>query len=129
MTVRSTVLIVDDEQDIVDIAKEMLESLAYEVLGTTSSLEALELFSAGPNRFDLVITDMTMPKMTGDELSKEFLRIRPDIPIILCTGFSHAITEEEAKTMGIRAFVMKPILKDKIALTVNRVLHENKKTR
>jgi len=70
---------------------------------------------------------MAMPKMTGVDLAKEFMRIRPDIPIILCTGFSEAITEEEAKALGIREFVMKPIFKDKLALTITQVLHGKKK--
>ena len=120
------ILYVDDEEDLVDIAKEMLGSLSYEVVGTTSSIEALKLFQANPEKFDLVITDMAMPKMTGVELAKEFMRIRPDIPIILCTGFSEAITEEEAKALGIRKFILKPILKDKLALAISRVLYENK---
>jgi len=120
------ILYVDDEQELVDIATQMLESLAYEVVGTTSPVKALELFSANPGKFDLVITDMAMPKMTGVELSKECMRIRPDIPIILCTGFSEAVTEEEAKAMGMKAFVMKPIFKDKLALTITQVLHGKK---
>jgi len=123
------ILYIDDEEDLVDIAKEMLGSLSYEVVGTTSSIEALKLFRANPGKIDLVITDMAMPKMTGVELAKEFMRIRPDIPIILCTGFSEAITEEEAKALGIREFVLKPILKDKLALTISRVLYENKQRR
>jgi CheY-like chemotaxis protein len=117
------ILYVDDEQELVDIAKEMLESLAYEVVGTTSPVKALELFTANPEKFDLVITDMAMPKMTGVELAKECMGIRPDIAIILCTGFSEAVTEEEAKAMGIRAFLLKPIFKDKLALTITQVLH------
>jgi len=121
------ILYVDDEQDLVDIATAMLESLAYELVGTTTPLKALELFRANPGKFDLVITDMAMPKMTGVELAKECMHIRPEIPIILCTGFTEAITEEEAKAMGIRAFVMKPIFKDKLALTITQVLHGKNK--
>jgi PAS domain S-box-containing protein len=120
------ILYIDDEEDLVDIAKEMLGSLSYKVVGTTSSIEALKLFQANPEKFDLIITDMAMPKMTGVELAKEFMRIRPDIPIILCTGFSEAITEEEAKALGIRKFILKPILKDKLALAISRVLYENR---
>ena len=124
-----SILYIDDEEDLVDIAKEMLGSLSYKVVGTTSSIEALKLFQANPEKFDLIITDMAMPKMTGVELAKEFMRIRPDIPIILCTGFSEAITEEEAKALGIRKFILKPILKDKLALAISRVLYENKHRR
>jgi CheY-like chemotaxis protein len=100
----------------------MLESLGYKVTGRTSSFEALELFKSRPDRFDLVITDMTMPKMTGDKLARELMEIRPDIPIILCTGHSKLISEKKAKEMGIRAFVGKPITKRAMAETVREVL-------
>jgi CheY-like chemotaxis protein len=100
----------------------MLERLGYKVVTKTNSLEALELFRANPNEFDLVITDMTMPKMTGDELAGELLQIKPDIPIILCTGFSAMIDEDKARAMGIRAFIFKPILKRDIAETIRKVL-------
>ena len=87
-----------------------------------SSRDALELFKSLPHEFDLVITDMTMPNMTGDALAKELLSIRPDLPIILCTGFSANIDEEKAAAMGIRAFVSKPVLKGEIATTIREVL-------
>jgi len=80
----------------------------------------LEAFRAEPFRFDAVVTDQTMPKMTGEVLSQELLRVRPDVPIILCTGFTHLITPEKAKAIGIRAFLMKPLL----AKDLGRVLHE-----
>ncbi|MBW2035495.1 MAG: response regulator, partial [Deltaproteobacteria bacterium] len=99
-----------------------LERLGYEVTTRTSSIEALELFKAKPDRFDLVITDMTMPHMTGDRLARELMKIRPDIPIILCTGFSERISEEKAKGMGIKAFVMKPLVMRDLANTVRKVL-------
>ena len=88
----------------------------------TSSIEALELFKAQPEKFDLVITDMTMPHMTGDKLAQELMKIRPDIPVILCTGHSRLVSDEKAKDMGIRAFVMKPILKRAMAETVRKAL-------
>lgn len=94
-------------------------------LATFSSIEALEVFQAQPNKFDLVITDQTMPNMTGEELSKELMRIRPDIPIILCTGYSELITEDKAKSMGIREFVMKPLVARELAETVRKVLDGN----
>ena len=75
-----------------------------------------------PDRFDLVITDMTMSNMTGADLAREIMRIRPDVPVILCTGFSEAISEEKAKAMGIRAFVMKPVVRREIAEVIRRVL-------
>jgi PAS domain S-box-containing protein len=116
------ILFVDDEQPIADIAKQMVEQLGYTVVTRTSSLEALELFRTEPDEFDLVITDMTMPNMTGEELANELMFIRPDIPIILCTGFSRRVTEKKAKAMGIQAFVLKPILKQELAETIRRVL-------
>ena len=116
------ILFVDDEQPIVDIGKQMIEQLGYTVVTRTSSLEALELFRTKPDEFDLVITDMTMPNMTGEELANELMFIRPDIPIILCTGFSRRVTEKKAKAMGIQAFIMKPILKQELAETIRRVL-------
>ena len=118
------VLFIDDEPTLVDIGKQALERLGYEVVTRTSSIEALELFRTKPDQFGLVITDMTMPDMTGERLAKELMQVRPDIPIILCTGFSERITEEKAKGMGIREFVMKPLLMRDLANTVRQVLDE-----
>ncbi|MDY6989431.1 MAG: PAS domain S-box protein [Thermodesulfobacteriota bacterium] len=116
------VLIVDDEQPIVNLLEQLLERLGYTVVKRMSSLEALEVFRAAAERFDLVITDMTMPHMAGDRLAKELMKIRPDIPIILSTGHSERIDEAKAKAMGIRALIMKPFLKRDIAETIRRVL-------
>jgi signal transduction histidine kinase/DNA-binding response OmpR family regulator len=116
------ILFIDDEPGLVEIGKQMMEKLGYNVVVRTSSIEALELFREQPDRFDLVITDMTMPKMMGDRLAVELMKIRPDIPIILCTGFSERITEEEARGMGIKAFVMKPLVMRVLANTVRRIL-------
>jgi len=116
------ILFIDDEQVLIEIASQMLEQLRYEVVTTRSSVQALELFRAEPDRFDLVITDMTMPHMTGDKLARELMKIRPDIPIILCTGHSKLLSEAKAKDMGIRAFVMKPILKRTLAEAVRKAL-------
>jgi len=118
------ILFIDDEQAVVSMGKEFLECLGYEVVTETSSREALALFISQPARFDLVITDMTMPGMTGERLAKELLRIRPDIPIILCTGFSRHLNEEEAKAIGIGAFLMKPFMLRELAETVRTVLHK-----
>ena len=107
---KERILFVDDEAALVQLATSTLSGLGYEVIGRTSSLEALELFRARPDRFDLVITDMTMPNMTGSELAQQLMRIRPDIPVILCTGFSEAITQEKARALGVREFIMKPII-------------------
>jgi len=116
------ILFIDDEQVLIDVGSQMLERLGYEVVTQKSSVQALELFRAEPDRFDLVITDMTMPYMTGDKLARELMKIRPDIPIILCTGHSRLVSKEKAKDMGIRAFVMKPISNRVVAETVRKVL-------
>jgi len=118
------ILFIDDEAPLANLGKKMLGFLGYAVTTRTSSIEALELFKARPDRFDLVITDMTMPNLTGDELALKLAKIRPDIPIILCTGFSHKITEEKSKEMGIKAYLLKPILREVMAETVRRVLDE-----
>ena len=118
------ILFVDDEIPLVDIGKQIIESLGYKVTTRTSSLEALELFRAKPDGFDLVITDMTMPNMTGDILAKEIIRIKPDIPVILCTGYSARITQQQATSMGIRAFVSKPVIRKDIADTIRCVLSD-----
>lgn len=98
----------------------------YTVTSRTSNIEALELFRSKPERFDLIITDMTMPKMTGDKLAIELMKIRSDIPVILCTGYSKKISEETAAKIGIKAFVYKPIKKAEFAGTVRKVLDEMK---
>jgi CheY-like chemotaxis protein len=119
----------DDEPTLVEIAKEMLEQLGYQVTTRTSSVEALDLFRAQPGQFDLVITDMTMPQMTGDRLAQELMSIRKDLPVILCTGFSHAITGERAAKMGIKAFLMKPLVRSELARTVREVLDRRSRSR
>jgi CheY-like chemotaxis protein len=88
----------------------------------TSSVDALEVFRADPFRFDVVVTDQTMPNMTGEVLARELLQLRPDVPIILCTGFSHAITPEQAKAIGIRAYLLKPLLIKDLGLALREVL-------
>jgi nitrogen-specific signal transduction histidine kinase/ActR/RegA family two-component response regulator len=124
---RERILFVDDEKAIVEIGQKLLERLGYEVVSRTSSVEALELFRAKPESFDLVVTDMTMPNMTGDKLARELMGIRPDIPVILCTGFSERITEEKAKLLGIREFVMKPLVMKDLAKSMRRALDGQKK--
>jgi len=116
------ILFIDDEESIVDLGKQMLNRLGYKVTTRTDSLEALQVFREQPDHFDLVITDMTMPNMTGNRLARELMGICPDIPIILCTGFSELITEERAKEIGIREFVMKPLIMSEMARVVRRAL-------
>jgi PAS domain S-box-containing protein len=120
------ILIVDDEAPLVKMEKQALEDLGYAVTTQTSSIKALELFRANPREFDLVITDMTMPNMTGDVLATELMTVRPDIPVILCTGYSKIVNEETAHEIGIKAFVYKPVLTDKLAKTVRNVLDDAK---
>jgi len=124
---KESILFVDDELPLVRIGRQMLERLGYKVTVRTSSVEALELFRARSERFDLVITDMTMPNMTGVELAEELMRIRPDIPMILVTGFSEAVTPEKAKQMGIREFIMKPIMSRDLSKVIRHVLDQEEK--
>ena len=116
------VLFVDDEKAIADVGREILGHLGYEVTARTSSIDALELFREKSDQFDLVVTDMTMPNMSGDKLAQELLKIRRDIPIILCTGFSEHITEDRAKVMGIRGFVMKPMGMQELSKAIRSAL-------
>ncbi len=117
-----TVLFVDDEPMLIQVYREQLEKLGYHVDAVDSGLKALELFTSDPNKYDLVITDMTMPKMTGDKLAGELLKIRPGVPVILCTGYSQQITEEKAHELGIRSFIMKPLKMKILSETIRRVL-------
>jgi PAS domain S-box-containing protein len=116
------ILIVDDEESVVDIGRRRLERLGYQVEARTNPIDALELFRTDPDQFDLVITDMTMPHITGDKLVKEILKIRPDMPTVLCTGFSEKINEERAKEIGIRQYIEKPFDKGKLSRLVREVL-------
>jgi PAS domain S-box-containing protein len=116
------ILFIDDEESIVHIARGMLERLGYHVETNTSPVDALELFRSRPNHFDMVITDMMMPKMTGDILAKEILALRPGIPIVLCTGYSEKISKESAAEIGIQAFLSKPLVMGKFAVIVRNIL-------
>jgi CheY-like chemotaxis protein len=116
------ILFVDDEKALVEMGEELLAELGYDVLSRTSSAEALALLKEDPSRFDLVITDQTMPEITGIQLAREILAIRADLPIILCTGFSHLVDADEAKRAGIKAFIMKPLTRGEIARTMREVL-------
>ena len=120
------ILFVDDEAPIAKMGGQILERLGYSVTTRTSSIEALELFQVRPNDFDLVVTDMTMPNLTGDKLAVELMKIRPDIPVILCTGYSKKISDEIASELGIKAFAYKPVVKVDLAKTVRKVLDEAK---
>jgi len=116
------ILYVDDEASMVELNRERLKRMGYTVMGVTDPQEALDLFRADPESFDLIITDMTMPHMTGDKLAREILKIRPDTPIILCTGYSDKISDENVQEFGIRKYIEKPIEMKKLARTVREVL-------
>ncbi len=120
------ILLVDDEDPIVQMLRETLEGLGYRVAAFTNSIDALEAFFDSPTGFDLVITDQTMPGLTGTELSKRIMKIRNNIPIILCTGFSELVDEQKALAMGIRAYIRKPILITHLAKVIRESLDERK---
>jgi PAS domain S-box-containing protein len=121
---KGTILYIDDEKMLADMGEKILKRLGYDVCARTSPIEALELFKAKPGYFDLVITDQTMPGITGDALAKEIMKIRPDMPVILCTGYSQLINQQKARDKGILALVMKPILIHEMAEAVGNVLRE-----
>ncbi len=104
------ILLVDDEKPVIAIEKQLLSRLGYQVTGCIDSTEALEMFAADPDRFDMVITDIAMPKMSGDKLAGELLKIRPDIPILLCTGFSEIMTHKKMASIGVKGLIMKPFV-------------------
>lgn len=116
------ILVVDDEQQLVNLWIEILGGLGYQATPYSDSLAALASFRADPSRYDAVLLDQTMPNMTGAQLARIMLEVRPELPIILATGFSEAITPEEAQEMGIRDFVYKPILGNDLGRAVRRAL-------
>jgi PAS domain S-box-containing protein len=118
------ILYIDDEQTLIDLGENMLAKLGYDVVTRTSPIEAIEAFRANPDKFDLVISDMTMPNMTGDILAKEIMKIRSDIPVIICTGFSEQISPEKVEAIGISGFLMKPLTIHELARTVRKVLDQ-----
>ena len=120
------ILYVDDEKMLAEMGKTMLERLGYRVTIATTSIEALKTIQNQPDHFDLVITDQTMPGITGSDLARRILQIRPEMPIILCTGFSNLISEEKARIYGIKGFAMKPLAKKDLATLVRKVLDGEK---
>ncbi len=116
------ILAVDDEEVIVNMYKKILESYGYQVTSLTSSTEALSIFENQPDTYDLIITDMTMPHMSGIDLAKKLKAVRSDIPIILCTGFSELINKEKAKSLGINRYLMKPALNQDLLVSVRETL-------
>ena len=126
-TGKECILYVDDEPSIAKLGKRHLESLGYRVESTTDPLEALEMVKIGIDRFDLVISDMAMPKMTGDQLIKEILRLCPKMPTIICTGYSAKFSQKDAKEIGINSFAMKPLNKTQLAKIVRKTLDDTKR--
>jgi PAS domain S-box-containing protein len=120
------ILLVDDEESIITMEKQILERLGYQVTSLTSSIEALEAFRANPEKFDLIITDMAMQKMPGDKLAGEMIKIRSDIPILLCTGFSETMSEEKIKFIGIKGLLLKPIIIKDLAKKIRESLDQSK---
>jgi PAS domain S-box-containing protein len=118
------ILFVDDEEALVEMGEDILAELGYEVTARMNGREAVALLKEDPSRFDLVITDQTMPEMTGIELAGEVLATRADMPIIMCTGFSHVVDADKARAAGVKAFALKPLTKREIARTVRHVLDE-----
>jgi len=121
------ILLVDDEDPIVRMEHQMLERLGYKVTSRGGSFEALEAFRSDPDNFDLVITDMSMPNMTGLKLAEELMQIRSDISVILCTGFSEGMSEEKVKSLGIKGLLMKPVALKDFSNMIRKVL-DNKKS-
>ena len=116
------VLFVDDEKLLVEIGEKILEKLGYRVTAKDSSLEALEVFRQNPDDFDLVVTDLTMPNLTGLQLINEVRKLKPQIPIILCTGFSESVTRQQIETLGIQDFLLKPVTKNSLAKAIRKIL-------
>ena len=122
---KGNILLVDDEKGIVISNRKLLERLGYKATTSTSSIEALKIFKKRANTFDLVLTDYTMPQMNGIELSKQLIQSRPDIPIVLCTGFSAQLTPEIVKKIGIREMIMKPLVASELAIAVKKAMSPN----
>ncbi len=123
------ILLVDDEEVITRMLEQILEHLGYKVTAQTSSLKTLEIFRRSPESFDLVITDMTMPSMTGSDLAKELISIRPDIPILIATGFSETLTPEKIASAGIKGYIRKPVSVAEMAKTIRKVLDNRSEVR
>ncbi|MBT8340412.1 MAG: transporter substrate-binding domain-containing protein [Desulfatitalea sp.] len=127
ITEKKRILLVDDEESIVILESKMLERLGHQVVSRTSSVQALETFNSAPEAFDLVITDMAMPAMRGDQLARNILSVKPELPIILCTGFKEPMTEKMASDIGIKGLLTKPVLKTDMVKIINEVLSKKKR--
>ena len=119
---RGRILFIDDEVLLAEMGEDLLKRLGYTVSAYSRGSEALAAFMEDPAQFDLVVTDQTMPGMTGTELAGRLLAIRPELPIILCTGYSHVINEDSAKAIGIREYALKPLTKASIGQLIRKHL-------
>ncbi|MBU4216942.1 response regulator [Candidatus Parcubacteria bacterium] len=120
------ILLVDDEPQIADVCAMGLRLLGYDVISTTSSLEALKIFEDSPDSFDLILTDQTMPELTGAQLADKIINIRPDIPIIMCTGYSSIMSPEVARGLGVKEFILKPVKMSDLSIIIKKVLEDEK---
>ena len=127
LTGNESILFIDDEWHLGIIEKDILEKLGYSVSFFSSPIKALTLFKSNPSRFDLVITDRVMPDMTGSDLAQNIFKIKPDMPVILCTGSTEDMDDQKVKTMGFKAFLKKPIKMRELSTIVRRVLDEKQK--
>ena len=118
---KERILFVEDEEVLAEMGKDMLEMLGYTVTAYNRSSEALEAFISRPGQFDIVVTDLTMPGMTGVDLARRMLQVRPELPIILCTGYSNLVSEESARAIGIREFALKPLTMTSIAQLIRKI--------
>jgi two-component system cell cycle sensor histidine kinase/response regulator CckA len=116
------ILFVDDEPSLTNLGKQVLERMGYSVVVSNSSTEALAIYMQDPHAFDLVVTDMTMPHMTGDEMAEKMLQVRPGLPIVICTGYSEKITQSMIQHLGIQALIMKPLVRSEMALAIRQAL-------
>ena len=126
-TGRERIMAVDDEASLATLYQQTLKGLGYQVAAFTDSEEALDAFTRNPQGFDLLLTDMTMPKMTGEQLARKVLAVRPGLPVVLCTGYSEKINAEKAAQLGIAEFVMKPIRQGELALIIRKALDKEGK--
>lgn len=122
--VKGRALFVDDEAGLAEVGRDMLESMGFTAVSQTDPLKALEIFKESPESFDLVVTDQTMPGMTGADLAMSILELRPGLPVIMCTGYSETMTRERARELGIRGYLFKPVLKKDLAEAVLAALPE-----
>jgi two-component system cell cycle sensor histidine kinase/response regulator CckA len=123
---KEKILFVDDEELLVEMTVGLLQGLGYQVTGAMDCRDALDLFCKDPGGFDLVIADQAMPHMTGSEFARELIRVRADIPVVLCTGYTEAFSEDEAKAIGVRELVLKPLTKKETAEMIRRVLDKSR---